>query len=274
MKKALFIIIPILSLAIISVLFFTLFSFGVFYSHDSAVEYLSQFPKKTNIAVTDLKQSFYYNDTTTDVKGKINKENLNIYYITKNYVYIGYDENGKHCIYKCDHNLEYMEKIHEFVGDDKLFCKFLDEDLFIYGSDEKYYTYRISTKEITNCEKSYQNEYAFSNNRYSVFETPNFNPFDYGMSSFRIVDNITGEEKKIKKKDFYSVEQANYLHKKCMLHFSSYSAVGDKVYLFGGAKECIIIFEYDFESNSVSFYSWFDFFDLHDGIATFYFFEN
>lgn len=243
---------------------------GCIYPHKDAVEYLKNFQRTTDIAVTDSFEVFCFDNKSLNIRKNF-KENVvkRIEFVDKNSIYIfsHSNETEKYLIYKTDYELKEKSVVCEF-SDSAHESQLLNSDLLFYRLDNNYYTYQISTGTTEAVEEDFVEKYKETISRYTV--SKKIKLFE-GMR-YTIKDSVTGTEKVVTKKHFHNVEPARYLSDKKSFSLDKIYAVGENIYIIGETNGCAIIFKYDFEKDSISYYSWIDTSALISEPRDYYFF--
>lgn len=233
-------------------------------SHDECVDYMSRFDRTEDIAVTDFRQRFCYNNETFDVEDRFKELErsgyLSITHIDKEWIYLEQQsDNGKYVLYKSDYELSNVTKIFEFYAD-RGHYDFLESDLLYYENYDVCYTHRFSTNTTEVVDENYKDDYLKSVNRYTVWRK--INAFSSETTKFYITDNRTGEQKIVPKSVFKTIEPSKYFIKERAFCLFKIYAVQEDVFMTARANGVHLIFKYDFEKDEVKYYSWINESDL------------
>lgn len=256
------------------IVLFSVFNCNGCVFHQEAVDYLNQFDRIADVAVTDCWQSFCYDNKTTNVEEKFKEDTLNrIDYIDENFIYVisYHKESDRYFIYKSNYEFSEVYKIYEFSADGSGSFKFLNSDLFFYRYDDLWHLYEFSINAERIVDESYENEYKKIRNKYTV--SKKINAYSSNAIQFSIVDNSTSIKKTIDMEAFMEVEPAKYLKEKNSFSLYDIYAEKENVYIIGRTNGCVIIFQYFFENNSIKYYSWLDDSQLYREPRYFYFFD-
>ena len=254
-KELIAVIIFLLFVMLAFIAFIAIVDIRVDSKHERLTHLLDPYPKGENMVAVDLNTEVYYHDRTIHLNHANGEEAL---LCTKDYLYYSSMNRDKKIfsIYRYDIDSQETECIF-----DKPFKKYnevaimYDEKYIFLISEDKYYSFDIQTQAYTFIGETndvlveYYRNLKTNSSYTSVAES---------SGKYTITRTLDGVHKSIDIEDVKNKSKiAEQLNAMSELEMYGVSVSKDKIFVNCYAQPgIIIIYEYDFESEDISLYSW------------------
>ena len=222
--------------------------------HNEITEYLSDYDQNDSMIVV------HYGVITS----KTGVRECDFLFATKDSVYISRDGKSSTEIKRVDHSGENEELIYTFDGKAKRIAMPNEKIAFIHSIDDRYYRYDISEESLVTITEEEMPAEDEVNAEYSYELTSKINGRGVGYESATLIRKADGEERVVTLdeiievlQDFETLEEA--YEPKIGIDYVFFE--NGKIYigclLYGNSLgQYIMVFEYDFDSNNISYFGW------------------
>lgn len=219
------------------------------------VEKVNSTSRNKFVAYVDSANNIYFHHKKVEPPNGV----VSVLYISEQAIYYLTASRGENTVYRARHDYSEKEKILSY-NSESISVNMPDEDSIFYVTKNKssgncYLVKHISTgktEKIT--EEHFKASYS-DNEEYTVNVTKD----KERISIYSITNKKTNEKRIIDEDDMQKVlkiEEAKILDEYTELWFLDYVLKDEKIYLICGSYGFVAIFQYDFETENITFVDW------------------